>query len=276
MARKRSRRPRPARRASGTRKRTPGADVEGSLGLLLVCALLFGMFGPVPSPPADWRANSWDLGDYPAGTAADDWIEHVSQPTPAGVGADFVSATNPGSEGGTCSDGLDGDGDGLTDAEDPDCLSMGVNACWAGYYQNDITATTIGGCGTSPFTLPPTWTPACDPAAPMPGVPWDFTCDGSTSIIATSPDSPQWCNHLTFWPALDEGTKWFGPGSRTDSTGPLGLAWTTAMPMPMAPPTWTGQGFDFPGQMVGSAGMQPCGGWIDSAGPHYDADGDGY
>ena len=268
-------RSRSRRRSSGTRKRTPGADVESSVGLILVCALLFGMFGPIPSPPADWRANSWDLGDYPAGTSNDDWIEHVSQPSLTGTGADFIDASNPATEGGSCSDGIDDDGDGLADAEDPDCLSLGVNACWAGYYPNATTATVIGGCGTTPGTLLPTYTPGCDLGVMMPGAAWDAFCANSPAS-PMSPDSGQWCNAITYWPSLDEGTAWNGPGSRSDPTSAVGAIWTAAMPVPSAAPTWTGGGAGFPGQMIGSSAMLPCGGWVDAAGFHFDGDGDGY
>ena len=84
-----------------------------------------------------------------------------------------------------------------------------------------------------------------------------------------------WCNLMTWWPANDEGRSWFGPGSRSDPTSPSGLLWTTAMPMPTVDPSWPDQGAGFPGLNIGDPAMVPCGGWIDSAGPHYDGDGDG-
>ena len=266
--------------AKRKRRQTSAGVKAGGLGegyaLILIAALVFGIMGDIPAPTPDWRQNDWDLGDYPAGNSQADWIESVKQPSPSGVGADVMTSANPASEGGSCSNGVDDDGDGLSDAEDPDCLSLSYAQCWAGYYSNDSAATLIGLC-VAPPTPAPAWTPACDPSDwvnPTLGTPWDFMCTG-TSIHPGSPISDQWCNQITWWPALDEGTPWFGPGSRSDGTSPTGALWVAAMPMPMTDPSWPDQGAGFPGMNPGDPAMLVCGGWVDSAGPHYDGAGDG-
>jgi hypothetical protein len=259
------------------RRTKTGRDLEISAAVFFIAALVMAGAFSQATPPPDWRKNAWDLGDWPHGGPSADWIESVPQPTPTGAGADIMQSANPGLEGGSCSNGADDDGDGLADAEDPDCLSLGPATCWAGYYSNATTAAIIGLC-VGGVTPPPTWTPGCDPSdwvGPGVGTPWDLLCTGS-SIHPGSPISSQWCNQITWWPANDEGTHWFGPGSRTDPTSSVGLLWTTAMPMPTVDPAWPDGGAGFPGLNLGDPSMAPCGGWIDSTGPHYDGDGDGY
>src|SRR6185312_11492611 len=79
-----------------------------------------------------------------------------------------VVCSPPGSEHGLCSDGIDNDGDGLIDCDDPDCASECGATCSAAGTLTDTTTLLAGSTSGSGSTDTLT-SYTCDPSLEMPG-----------------------------------------------------------------------------------------------------------